>query len=175
MRILVLLLILAAAGCISQAEPKAGCQETGCPVDLPPTTTLVHHCGDWNLTAPEECDVGYPCPNGTICQKCRCEIPKERINADECGDVCRGYGYRNFSLTDDGGCNYNFGVDKPCAVRCAYRNITALTESGKVCCCRDLKYINCKVDVLKKKCECPTKSETVALCAMNKPDINATT
>lgn len=177
MRALVLLLILAAAGCISQAEPKAECQETGCPVDLPAETTLVHHCGDGSLAAPEECDVGFPCPKGTVCQKCRCvtPAPDETIDAGECAGACGGYGYGNYSVTDDGGCGYDFGAEKQCAVRCAYRKVIPLADSGRVCCCRELKYVNCAFDVLKKKCDCPTQTETVGICRENRPGMNATT
>ena len=171
--LLPLALLVFAAGCLSQeqANPanETGCSDIGCPVDLNATTETKPAepmCGDGLLEVPEECDVGFPCKSG-YCQKCRCDDILANETVSDCDAACVKAGFMNSSIVQDGNCTYNYGKDDSCALRCAYRKVFPLSESGKVCCCRDLKYVKCpKVN---GQCECPKESEVQGICAQNKP------
>jgi len=182
----VLALAVFAAGCVSQqaAEPdsSAGCADTGCPVDLsqlddngsasPTVTTLGDiKCGDGILEAPEECEKGIPCKSG-YCQKCTCveQLPNETVT--DCAAACLSEGYKNNTIVDDGSCTFNYGADNPTSVRCAYRKVFPMAEPGKVCCCRDLKYIRC--DFAGGGFKCPEGDAATKICRDNKPNANAT-
>ena len=177
--IVAIALIVLAAGCLNNAPAaEAGCSDTGCPVDLPTTTNAAtlqsaSKCGNGILEASEECDINFPCKSG-YCQKCRCQNVSDGEAVDNCPAACSKLGYKNSSVVDDAKCDYNMGADNPCALRCAFRKVFPSTQAGKVCCCRDLKYISCPVDVKSGKCSCPAEAEVTAICRQNKPDGNIT-
>jgi hypothetical protein len=168
------------AGCLNQpVEPASNCSDLGCPVDIPQATAEPQptgpNCGDGILESPEQCDIGLPCKNSTFCQQCKCLQIDDGARVANCSAECGKYGYKDATVVADGNCSYNFGIDNPCAIRCAYRKIFPSQEAGNVCCCRDLKYVNCQSKTFADKCDCPTGDNVTRICAENKPEARIST
>jgi hypothetical protein len=181
MRLLLgLCLLVIVAGCMGQgsSDVKGGsdCSDVGCPVDLnvseaPQSSNVAPNCGDGILESPEECDSGFPCKAG-YCDKCRCLDISPESRVSDCAAACAGVGFFNGTTEVDGNCTYNMGSDTPEYVRCTYRKVFPSVDAGKVCCCRDLKYIKCPT--ADGKVACPKESEVMGLCQKYKPKGNST-
>jgi hypothetical protein len=165
----VAIFVLASSGCVTPTQPRVNCTETGCPINVtsPPQETV---CGDGAVQKPEECEVGFPCANGTFCQKCRCTaiVPGERVS--DCPAECAKNGYNESKVVSEGSCIHATGLNSPCAVKCSYRKVFPAAEEGKVCCCTGVNYIPCPAgNATAGKCQCPGREEAANWCSAGSP------
>jgi len=163
-KILLISLILLVSACISTQTEE--CDD--CKVPTPSTTLKVGVCGNGQLEGFEQCEVGKGCDTG-FCRHCMCENITEEDKVADCDSFCRTFGTTNNSVVEDGQCNPFWGDELPCKVKCSYYQVFPSIEEGKVCCCRQINYINCPTQPFEEECGCPTRAEASKICAQYSP------